>query len=189
MLLRAGFTATSTRLRSRSRRSGVTLMETMFGVGIGGLVIGAILSFSFYTSRSFAMMYNYAELEKQSRSALDRMGRDVRKASRLTGFNAHKVTLLDSDSLPLVYEYSPTERTLVRTKIGVSETYLRECDSLNFAIFQRNPIEGTYDQYPASIAATNAKVLQVTWKCSRSVIGSKLNTESLQAAKIVIRNE
>jgi len=28
----------------------------------------------------------------------------------------------------------------------------------------------------------------VSWKCSRTILGAKINTESVQTAKIVLRN-
>ena len=37
-------------------------------------------------------------------------------------------------------------------------------------------------------AERTAKLIDVSWKCSRKIMGEKLNTESVQTAKIVIRN-
>jgi hypothetical protein len=34
-----------------------------------------------------------------------------------------------------------------------------------------------------------AKLVQVTWVCSRSILGKKVNTESVQSAKVVIRKQ
>jgi hypothetical protein len=31
-------------------------------------------------------------------------------------------------------------------------------------------------------------MIDVSWKCSREILGAKINTESVQTAKIVIRN-
>jgi hypothetical protein len=33
------------------------------------------------------------------------------------------------------------------------------------------------------------KLINMTWKCSRTVLGSKLNTESVQTAQVVLRNK
>jgi hypothetical protein len=65
---------------------------------------------------------------------------------------------------------------------------LEQCDYLKFSIFQRNPIGGTYDQYPAATPAT-CKLVQLTWICSRPIVGSGKNTECVQSAKVVIRKE
>ena len=69
-----------------------------------------------------------------------------------------------------------------------AEPLLIECDYLHFGIFQRNPVGGTYDQYPAATPAT-CKLVQLRWLCSRDLIHSKFNTESVQSAKIVIRKQ
>jgi len=33
------------------------------------------------------------------------------------------------------------------------------------------------------------KLINMTWKCSRTIFGSKRNTESIQTAQIVLRNK
>jgi hypothetical protein len=47
----------------------------------------------------------------------------------------------------------------------------------------------TFEQFPTSAAAGNCKLVSVSWICSRSILGSRLNTESVQTAKIVIRKQ
>ena len=183
MLLNTACTSISRRI------SGATLVELLVGSAIGAMVIGATLAFSLYTGRGFAGVVNYIELESQSRTALDGMVRDIRQADALTAFATNKLTFRDVNAQTLVYEYSPSLRTLVQTKAGKAQTLLKECDSLTFQIFQRNTTNGTFDQYPTTILASNAKVVQVSWVCSRKIVGSKLNTESVQTAKIVIRNQ
>ena len=51
-----------------------------------------------------------------------------------------------------------------------------------------DPIGGSYDVYPAGTIAT-AKVIDVSWVCSRTLFGRKENTESVQTARIVIRKQ
>ena len=65
---------------------------------------------------------------------------------------------------------------------------LRDCNALTFAIFQRNPIGGSYDQYPTATSAT-CKLVQLNWICSRSILGVQVNSESVQSAKFVLRNQ
>ena len=36
---------------------------------------------------------------------------------------------------------------------------------------------------------TNCKLIAVSWVCSRTILGSKMNTESVQTAKIIIRKQ
>jgi hypothetical protein len=47
---------------------------------------------------------------------------------------------------------------------------------------------GSYDVYPAASAAT-AKVVNVSWICSRQIMNGMENTESVQTARIVIRKQ
>ena len=77
----------------------------------------------------------------------------------------------------------------VRTKGGVSQVLLTECDFLTFSNYQRNPYYGQYDQYPVTTSPTNSKLVSLTWVCSRKITGAKMNTESVQTAKIVIRKQ
>ena len=106
----------------------------------------------------------------------------------MTSFSSNQLVFRDYDGHSLSYTYSPDDQTLTRSKDGTNKLLLKECDFMNFQIFQRNPIGGTYDQYPTAVV-TNCKLVSVTWICSRKIIGSKLNTESVQTAKIVIRKQ
>ena len=121
--------------------------------------------------------------------------RDVRQANSVDSYTVdpitnttNSVTLIDSDGLPLSYTYDRTARSLTRTKSGVSKVVLTECDRLAFMLGQRNPVGGSYDIYPAATAAT-AKVINVSWMCSRKIFGIKEDTESVQTARIVIRKQ
>ncbi|HLP76194.1 MAG TPA: hypothetical protein VK327_04685, partial [Candidatus Paceibacterota bacterium] len=76
--------------------------------------------------------------------------------------------------------------TLSRVKNGQTTVLLRQCDYLCFGIFQRNP-SNDFNFYPAS-SWTSAKLVNVSWRCSRQIFQKKVNTESVQTARIVIRN-
>jgi len=61
------------------------------------------------------------------------------------------------------------------------------CDSLQFWIYQHTPRSNSFDCYdPAYV--TNARLVQVTWTCSRQMLGVKANTELVESAKIALRN-
>jgi hypothetical protein len=49
-------------------------------------------------------------------------------------------------------------------------------------------MNGSYDQYPTASAST-CKLVQLDWICSRPIIGTQKNTESVQSAKVVIRKQ
>ncbi len=179
----------TTELRRRRHASGVTLVEFLIAFSVGMIVLTALLSFTVFTSRGFAGAFNYVEMEAQSRSALDRMSREIRQVNLLTAYSTGQVAFLDHDNKTLTYSYSPETHTLTRMKDGQSDVLLTGCESLDFSIFKRNTTNGTYDQYPTTVEASNCKVVQVSWVCSREVTGTKLNTETVQTAKIVIRNQ
>ncbi len=171
----------------RSRRTlGMTLVEMMIAVGIGGIVMAALASLSFYTARSMAAMSNYADLDRQSRNALDQMTLKIRSADRLTAFSAQEVTFLYRGEA-LRYTFTPSTKTLTETYGGVSKSLLEDCNELQFSMFQRNVISNSFNQVTTT-TTNEAKSIIVTWTCARSLLGNLINSESVQSARIVIRN-
>lgn len=162
------------------------LTEMLFALSIGSIVLTAAMLLLYFTGRSFAGIANYADLDRYSRNALDRMSEEIRQTRYLTNFSSTSITFTDDDGLPLSFTYDPNARVLKRVKSGEERILLRECDSLYFEMFQRNPIPGQFSAYTATSVAT-CKLVQVTWRCSRTIVGAKLNTETVQSAKIVIR--
>jgi hypothetical protein len=165
-------------------------MELLFAVGIGSVVLVGLAALMFYTGRSFAALANYVDLDTYSRNALDTMSREIRQTRRLVSGTATRLEFEDFDGRPLVYNYSSSTRLLTRTRDGVTdaEPLLKECNFLRFSMFQRNPINGQYDQYPTA-DPDQCKLVQLRWVCSRDLISSRWNTESVQSAKIVIRKQ
>lgn len=173
---------------STKNRRGFTLVELLFTIAIGSLLFIAIGGLSLYASRSFYALVNYSDLDNQSRNALDRMTREVRQVNKLLSSSSTQLNFEDWDGATLSYIYSPNDQTLTRVKGSNSDVLLTGCESLSFATFQRNPIGGTYDQYATAMPATT-KLISVTWKCVRTILGSAVNSENVQTAKIVIRNQ
>jgi type II secretory pathway component PulJ len=183
------FKITSTKA-NRRRKAGLSLVELLVAMGIGSLVLAGLAALMFYTGRSFAALANYVDLDAYSRNALDTMSREIRQTRRLVEGTGTRLQFEDFDGGTLVYQYNADVRTLTRSKNGVPnpEPLLRECNFLQFSMFQRNPINGQYDQYPTATAA-QCKLVQLRWICSRDLIQSRRNTESVQSAKIVIRKQ
>ena len=172
----------------KRRQLAVTLTELMVAIAVGALAIAAVASFFLYSAKSFAGIMNYTDLEQYSQRALDKMTRDIRQTESLTGYTTNSLTFRDADGNSLVFEYSPTSKTLTRKKSGANDVLLTSCDYFNASIYQRNPIGGIYDYFPTA-TATNAKMVSISWVCSRQILGTKMNTESVQTAKIVLRKE
>ncbi|HUS37619.1 MAG TPA: hypothetical protein VM680_19885 [Verrucomicrobiae bacterium] len=173
---------------TKKRAVAFTLVETLVGVAIGGIVLLTLIQLIFYTGRSFAALYNYIELDKYSRNALDQMVYKIRQADAMTSYTSNRLEFGYNTSQTLVYDYSPTAKTLTETVAGQSKVLLKGCDMLQFSIYQRNTASGTYDQFPATLTNNSVKLVQLSWTCSRTVLGARINTESVQSAKIVIRN-
>lgn len=171
--------------------SGMTIVEVLVATGLASVVMATLAAISLFTMRSFAAMANYADLESESRNALDHMTMDIRQTYGLrTNFDNE----LDFDDAPdhqtLKFIYDPSAQTLTRVKNGNYTTLLSHCIDLQFGLFQRNTSNDTYNQYPVTSNAALCKVVQVTWTCKRSLYGSALfNTEVVQTAKIVIRKK
>ncbi|MCI0747742.1 MAG: hypothetical protein L0Y58_20235 [Verrucomicrobia subdivision 3 bacterium] len=146
--------------RSTARRAqhGHSTSELLIALGLGGLLLCQLCSLWFYTSRSFAAQASYVGLDQDSQRALDRLSKEIRQAKGLTSFAANEMVFKDIDDLPLAY--SVVDRALVRIKGSQRTVLLTDCDWLKVSIFQRNPVEGSYDQYPAADVAT-CKLLEL----------------------------
>jgi Tfp pilus assembly protein PilW len=208
----------ATELSRGKRVSGMTLAEMMVSVGLGSMILAMAGSLWLFGSRSFAAMGNYTDLDAKSRGALDLMSREIREATRVTGFdNSGSTRWLQvtnaAQGTTITYIWNAGPRTLVCRRTGTytsstapsamasaslgepDEVYLTECDRWDFDLFQRAPQKGgSYVFFPATNSAgaydlSVCKLINMTWKCSRTVLGSKLNTESVQTAQVVLRNK
>jgi Tfp pilus assembly protein PilW len=168
-----------------SRRSGMTLAEIMVTTLIASLVLTIIATLTIFATRSVLAMTNYTELDQDSRNTLDILTRDIRQASGLVSFAANRIVIRFPDSNTCTYVYNQNLGTLVRSNSSGSKILLEGCDQLTFQVSQRNPSNDFYF-YQATIAT--AKLIDVSWKCSREIKAQKVNTESIQTAKIVMRN-
>ncbi len=172
----------------RSRSWGFTLVDTFICTGLSSMLLLAVGTISVFSGRSLTALANYADLETQSRSALDRMTLEIRQALELKTFATNDITLTDANNQPLRYVYDPVQLTLTRITCTETNALLQGCDYLKFAMYQRNTTNGTFSQYVAGDAST-CKLVEINWLCSRSILGSKVNTESVQSAKVVLRNK
>lgn len=167
---------------------GYTLVEVVVAAGVASILFLTLMTFAAFAGRSFQAMTNYQDLDRKSRGALDQLSRDIRRASYLVTNSSTRIVLMDTDGTNLTYDYSSSLRQLRRVKGTMTNSLLTECDSLKFGVYQRTPIGGTYEQFSNATPST-CKLIQLEWVCSRKILGSKLNTESVQSAKIVIRDK
>ncbi len=171
----------------------MVLVEALMAIGITGLIMLALVGISVFSGRSFVAMANYVELDDANRIAIDTITRDLRSCNRVFYCTANFLALEDYDGWYVYYSHNPSPsglypKSLVRTKAGESTPLLTGCEDLQFHLGKRNTQPGTLDQYPAA-TANEAKVVDVSWKCYREILGVKANTEAVQTAKIVIRRQ
>jgi len=164
-----------------------TLLEVMVATGLAAVVVTALAALSFFTSRSFVAATNYTDMALHSRMALDNMSRTIRQAKQVTAYATNSITLVDESGNVIQYKLNPATGTLVGISGNATNTYLTGCNSLQFWIYQRTPRSNTFTCYdPAYI--TNAKLVQVTWSCSRQIFGANVNNEVVESASICLRN-
>jgi len=164
-----------------------TLVEVMVATGLAGIVATVIAMLSYFTSRSFVAATNYTDMALLSRMALDNMSRTIRQSRQVTAYSSNSITLLDASGNSVQYILNPTTQKLLAVSGGVTNTYLSGCNSLEFWIYQRTPKSNNFVCYdPAYV--TNAKLVQVTWSCSRQILGSNVNNEVVESASICLRN-
>lgn len=176
---------------SRSRqlvaRGGWTLVEMSVAIGVGVVILTAVVSAFLTLSRTMVAITNYNELDQSSRNTLDTMNRDLRNTAQVTAFSNSSVTVSNYFTGDLItYAWNGTN-SFTRRANGVTTVMLTNCEALYFSGYTRVPTNNfqfvTNDNNPLK-----TKLITVSWRCSRSILGLKLNTESVQTARICIRN-
>ena len=173
---------------ARRRLAGIGLVEAMIAIGITALLILVLTNVSMLSGRMFASFFNYVDLDDANRIAMDTMTRDVRECNRVTSCSATQLVIEDSDGFSVTYAFNAGAATLTRTKAGVVRTLLKGCDTLNFNLGTHNPKDGNFEVYETTDISL-AKVVNISWNCSRTILGKKANTENVQTARIVIRKQ
>jgi Tfp pilus assembly protein PilW len=175
----------------------MTLVEFQIASAIAVILFAAVMSLSFYTARSFAAFTNYIDLDANSRNALDVMSSEIRQADLLTAATSTSLTFQTTDAgtgAKHTVKYAYDSATKLVSRIfdgGQPEVLLTECSFLQFSTFQRNATPSLDNAFvPVTTSQPNlCKVVQLTWICSRKILGKSTNTESVQSAKVVIRKK
>ena len=175
----------------------MTLVELQIASAISVILFAAVMALAFYTARSFAAFTNYVDLDASSRNALDVMSTEIRQADLLTDATSDSLTFQTTDpdtrtQHTLKYVYDPGKKELNRIfDGGAPEVLLSECSFLQFGTYQRNTTPSLDNAFvPVATGQPNlCKVVQLTWICSRRILGKAANTESVQSAKVVIRKK
>jgi prepilin-type N-terminal cleavage/methylation domain-containing protein len=173
--------------KSRGLQAGFTLVEFLIATGLGAMLLTVVAFLMVYACRSFISMANYLDLDQHSQQSMDKMSREIRTADHLTAFATNDLSFLDQNGNTVRYLYDANAQALERISGGVTNNYLTGCNWASFTIYQRNPISNTFEPYSTS-TYTNAKMIEITWNCSRTILSAKANTESIQSAKVELRN-
>jgi type II secretory pathway pseudopilin PulG len=184
------------------RGAGMTLVELLVAVAASSLMLAAAMTMWIFSMRSFAAAGNYMDLDAKSRGAVDLMLRDLRDATEIVGYqnngsnNWLRVTNAQVANSGANYAWDSSSRKLICQRPGEADwVFLTECDAWDFQFYQRTPhTSGIYVFYPATNAwgttdVSIAKLVNMSWKCSRNLLGRKANTENVQTAQVVLRNK
>jgi hypothetical protein len=168
--------------------AGIGLVEFLVALGISAILFLVLGNMSMLSGRMFVSFVNYVDLDDANRIAMDTMIGDLRECNKVTACSATQLVIEAPDLVAITYAFNPGASTLTRTKAGIVRTLLRGCDTLKFNLGTRNPVGGTFEVVPTTDVSL-AKVVNVSWNCSRTVLGRKANTENVQTARIVIRKQ
>ena len=178
----------------------MTLMELMVAMAIGSIVLVVVAVLVIFAARSFAALTNYQALDEASSFTADNMSKEVREATKVVSFqsqgNSRWIVFANTNASPAYtfrYDWTAASRELTRQRsFEASPTVLlKGCDRWDFTFQQRTPLAGPgYGFSTNMINQDECKLVTMTWKCSRSINSTKLlNTETVQTAQIVLRNQ
>ncbi|MCX7867894.1 MAG: prepilin-type N-terminal cleavage/methylation domain-containing protein [Limisphaera sp.] len=177
----------STSCRGRTASGGFTLTETMVTMALAGVILAAVLGFWTFSARTLAGITNYMDLDQRSRHALDVLSREIRQAAGLLAATPTSLTFSNLDGTTMQIVWDPDRRIVTLRRDTQVETLLTGWDYLRFNISQRNPSNAVFGFYPTR-DIRQAKLVDLSWRCTRQILGQTLQTESVQTARIVIRN-
>jgi Tfp pilus assembly protein PilW len=179
-----------------TRSGGFTLIETVVAFGLATLVMAVMASLIVYSSRTFSALSNYVDLDLHSRQALDIISREVRGATGVVDFRTNGsvsyITLTNAGDMTFTkIAWNSDAATLSLQKSQLAPVViLTGCDRWRVWFYNRAPnINSNNLTFNVATNLANCKLVNMSWKCSRTILGSKLNTESVQTAQIVLRNK
>jgi len=181
---------------------GFTLVELLVAFALGVMVVGGVCALAIFSAESFLATTNYVQLNNQSRIAVDLVSREIRNATALASFSTNDPQFLlltnATTGKAATITYDATARTVTLAETGeTTQTLLTGCDDFSFQLFNRYPLitsdnvtfYSSTNFTTGQLDAKFCKVINMNWKCSRTIFGSKVNTEFVQTAQVVLRNQ
>jgi type II secretory pathway pseudopilin PulG len=163
-----------------------TLPETLIATGISTIVALTMVTMMVHMAQSTKAIQNYDQFEQESRNALDKFTRDVRQANCVGGFSSNAIALNMPNGV-VNYTYIPYARMITRWDGRTFAVAVRNCIQCQFKIYQRNPPTANYDQFFTTTDLSQAKLMEVNWRCASTNSDGTINSGSFQSAKVVIR--
>lgn len=110
----------------------------------------------------------------------------------VTNYATNTISLVALDGSSVTYTWNPSDSTFKRfytTAGGANSTtmLLTNCTVLIFHVYTQVPT-ASFTFPDASTNVMETKLIDVSWRCARAIFGTETNSESVQTAKIVIRN-
>ncbi len=179
-------------IKLRDTKRGFTFIETLISMALFSIAIAVTMGVFLFSSKTFAVLANFAQLDSINRMALDKMTRDIRESPGITFTSSNTLTFLDTNWPPqsITYTFDPVNKLLTRFSSSGSQVLVTNCDLLTFQVGQRVMTNHTFDDYPWSNGAAVAtiKEVQFKWKAQCRVPGiASVVNEDIQTAKIVLR--
>ncbi|HEX5222540.1 MAG TPA: hypothetical protein VFZ59_23495 [Verrucomicrobiae bacterium] len=180
--------------------NGFSLVELAVTLGIGSIVLVVLGMLSYCGLQSFLVMGNCAALDEKSRLASDQIKRELRQATRVLRYDVqpegNRLVLTNSlEGYSVAYYWNAETRTVSCDRTDQSPSIcLTDCDAWDATFFQNVPLASMVSPYLAATNATGlldlkqARIVSLSWKCSRPVAVSKARTESAHSLRVALRN-
>ena len=173
----------------------MNLMEMCVALALSSIAVTMLMSSYLFSVRSFAAVANYIQMDGKSQHAIDIMLREIRESNLVLGFQTNGTWIwlqvantLASPAVTNTFTWTPSTGLLAWDRTGQdSSTILSGCDNWSFAFYVRGA--DTNGVFYSCTDASMCKLINMSWKCSRSNIRQKVNTESIITAEVVLRNK
>ncbi len=184
-------TTTARRAAERGERSGrgraaFTLVEMMVSAALASMVLAAVLTTFVFFCRSGVRMAHYSDMERQSRSVLQRFGQDAREAKAVTWVDASTVRFT-TDVGVVTYGYDASLKRFTRTPASGSASVL--VSGVSGFRFTAYNVSGAALTITDASASANTKMVQVDIDLSRNTASLPNVSAQAVSARYVLRNK